>query len=823
MRKLFALFLLLTAPLAVSAQSIVEGAITDRSGKWLPDVDVYIANDSTKTDAKGRFSLLTQASGEQTVFISSPNYYRDSISITIEPRKVYTLKVQLIASTTDLDEVEVSSRDRMENTTNVDVKDIEAFVGPMGGVEGILRTMAGVSSRNEMSSQYSVRGGNFDENLVYVNGIEVYRPFLVRNGQQEGLSFINTDMVQSVDFSAGGFDARYGDRMASVLDIRYRRPTEFGLRMQAGFLGGSVTMEDVSKNKRFDYLVSARYRQNNLLLGSMDTEADFRPRFTDVQASLNYNITDEITLSYLGNISRNVYEVIPTSRETSFGSFQQALRLNVFFDGKEDYDFITNFHALSAEWKPQKNLRVQLSSSIYQSIEQEYFDVIGAYRLSELDNDLGSDNFGEVDFLRGTGGFHNFARNRLDAVVANIDLNTTYVTEKSTWRAGIKWQYEDIRDRYKEWEYIDSTGYSLPHQPETNIIRGDDNDIVVVEQPIEGVNMFESFDARGSVFSHRVMGFVENHRKWKWAGREFSLSAGIRANHWSLNGQTVVSPRSTLKVKPFKNSDQIVRLSAGYYHQPAFYREMRNLQGDINRDIRAQQAIHFVVGHDHVVEMWKRDFRIVTELYYKDLQNLVTYQMENVRLRYSAQNDASGYATGIDFRIHGEFVKGVTSWFSLSVMTIREQFDDFPELGYLPRPTDQLVNTSIFFQDNFPGDDSWKVSVTAMYGTGQPFQPPRAAPSENIFRISDYRRVDIGIIKVLKEKGKTAKWEFFNNFKAAHIGLDVFNLLGIRNTISYLWIREINSGSPDASSSRQYAVPNFLTNRLINLRINVEL
>lgn len=823
MRLLFITFTLLAIAPLTYAQSIVEGTVKTRDGRFIVDATIRVGQDSTSTDNKGAYSLLTQNSGQQNVIISHPDYYTDSVDIFIESRKVYTLRVQMIRSTEELQQVDVTSRDRMDNTTTVDVKDIEAFAGPLGGVEGILRTMAGVSSRNELSSQYSVRGGNFDENLVYVNGIEVYRPFLVRNGQQEGLSFINTDMIQSVDFSAGGFDARYGDRMSSVLDIQYRRPTEFGLRMQAGLLGGSVTLEDVSKNKRFDYLVSVRYRQNDLLLGSMDTEADFRPRFTDVQASLNYDITDELTLSYLGNVSRNVYEVIPSTRETSFGSFQQALRLNVFFDGKEDYDFITNFHALSLKWNPQKNWRVQLSSSVYQSIEQEYFDVIGAYRLSELDNDLGSDNFGEVDFLRGTGGFHNFARNRLDALVANLDLNTSYVTKKSTWSAGIKWQYEDIRDRYKEWEYIDSTGFSLPHQPEINITRGDDNDIILVNTPIQGVNLFESFDARGHVFSHRVMGFVENQRKWNMLNREFSLSAGIRVHHWSLNGQTVVSPRTTLKVKPFKSSEQILRLSFGYYHQPAFYREMRNLEGDINRDLRAQQAIHYVLGHDHVIEMWGRDFRLVTELYYKDLQNLVTYQMENVRLRYSAENDASGYATGVDFRIHGEFVKGVTSWFSLSMMTIREKFDEFPELGYLPRPTDQFLNTSIFFQDNFPGDDSWKVSVTAMYGTGQPFQPPRAEPSENIFRISHYRRVDLGIIKVLKEPGKTAKWSFLNKFKGATVGFDVFNLLGIRNTISYLWIREINSGSPDASTARQYAVPNFLTNRLINLRIDVQL
>ncbi len=821
MSRLPLVIFLTFASLRISAQSIIEGSVKNRQGKPLVGALIKIDSDSTRANNKGNFSLLTQRSGSQQIIFFHENFYGDTLEVFLEARKVYSLKVQLTPSSTDLQAVDVTARDRFENQTAIDIKSIEAFVGPTGGVEGILRTFAGVSSRNELSSQYSVRGGNFDENLVYVNGIEVYRPFLVRNGQQEGLSFINTDMIQSVDFSAGGFDARYGDRMSSVLDIRYRRPTEFGLRMQAGLLGGAVTVED-AKGK-LDYMLSIRYRQNAMLLGAMDTEADFQPQFTDIQASVNYQLTDEITLSYLSNVSRNRYQVIPTSRETSFGSFQQALRLNVFFDGREDYDFITNFHAVSAEWRPLKNLRNTISASVYQSLEQEHFDVIGAYRLSELDNDLGSDNFGEIDFLRGTGGFHNFARNQLDALVANIDLKSTLVVKNSTWNAGIKWQYEDIRDRYKEWEYIDSTGYSVPHRPEWDFERGDSNRVRLVTQPIEGLNLFESFDSRASVFSHRVMGFIENQRRWEFNERSFSYSIGVRAHHWSLNGQTVISPRGTIKAKPFRNSDMIFRFSAGYYHQPAFYREMRDIGGAVNRNIRAQQSVHFVLGHDHMIEMWGRDFRLVTELYYKDLQHLVSYQMDNVRLRYSAQNDASGYATGIDFRIHGQFVKGVESWFSLSVMTIREKFDAFPELGYLPRPTDQLVNASIFFQDHLPGDDSWKVSVTTMFGTGQPFQPPRALPSENIFRISNYRRVDIGISKELKRPNKEASWAFLNTFKSATIGLDVFNLLGIRNSISYLWIREVNSSNPDASTARQYAVPNFLTNRLLNLRVQIQL
>ncbi|TVQ77709.1 MAG: TonB-dependent receptor [Flavobacteriales bacterium] len=591
------IFLTFTS-LSLSAQSIIEGSVKSNQGKPLVGALIRIDSDSTRADNKGNFSLLTQRSGSQQIIFSHENFYGDTLEVFLEARKVYSLKVQLTPSSTDLQAVDVTARDRFENQTAIDIKSIEAFVGPTGGVEGILRTFAGVSSRNELSSQYSVRGGNFDENLVYVNGIEVYRPFLVRNGQQEGLSFINTDMIQSVDFSAGGFDARYGDRMSSVLDIRYRRPTEFGLRMQAGLLGGAVTVED-AKGK-LDYMLSIRYRQNAMLLGAMDTEADFQPQFTDIQASVNYQLTDEITLSYLSNVSRNRYQVIPTSRETSFGSFQQALRLNVFFDGREDYDFITNFHAVSAEWRPLKNLRNTISASVYQSLEQEHFDVIGAYRLSELDNDLGSDNFGEIDFLRGTGGFHNFARNQLDALVANIDLKSTLVVKNSTWNAGIKWQYEDIRDRYKEWEYIDSTGYSVPHRPEWGFRRRRDR-VIRVTQPIEGLNLFESFDSRASVFSHRVMGFIENQRRWEINDRSFSYSIGVRAHHWSLNGQTVISPRGTIKAKPFRNSDMIFRFSAGYYHQPAFYREMRDIGGAVNRNIAIRALRTWSRSHDRNV------------------------------------------------------------------------------------------------------------------------------------------------------------------------------------------------------------------------------
>lgn len=809
---------------SLAQNSVITGTVVSSDGLPLHMVEIYCRGYQIYTDEHGKYSLELPAVKNSWVYFYLLGYRKDSLRVDLQSNKVYNFRTVLRPLTEELGEVEVvEEKSRITNTTVIDVKALDMLAGPVTGVEGLIRLLPGVTSRNEMSSQYNVRGGNFDENLVYVNGIEVYRPFLVRNGQQEGLSFINPDMVGNIEFSAGGFDARYGDRMSSVLDITYRKPEKFGLRSEASFMGGSLTVDAIGLKNRFTALSSIRYRTNELLLGSLDTDADFRPRFTDAQVYLTYSLTDKLEISYLGNYSRNIYKVIPSVRTTNFGTIQQSLRLTVFFDGMENYDFTTRFSALAADLRPSKKITLRWAVSAFQTTEQEYFDIAGAYRLAELDNNLGSDQFGDIRFIRGVGGFQNYARNLLDAIVINAQHTGTFVTSRGTWGWGLRWQTEDIIDRYKEWETIDSAGYNLPHF-RRHIFRTDTLGNVFVDtvEPT-GLFLFESFDSRASVVSQRWMGYGEYSGSHKIGGGELYYTAGLRLHYWTLNQQLLFIPRTTLKFKPTGPKNIIYRLSLGAYHQPAFYREMRDLRGNVNTSLRAQESYHLVTGIDQVVTIWDRPFRIVTEYYFKYLRNLVTYELENVRLRYSALNDADGFATGLDFRINGQFVKGIESWFSASLMTVRERLRDQPELGYLTRPTDQLFNTSIYFQDYLPKDPSWRVGLTLSFGTGIPFNPPQFPRSTQTFRIPPYRRIDVAFYKVLKEEGKPARYKALNTLKAAWIGAEVFNLLAIRNTISYLWIKDINAANPDISTGRQFGVPNYLTNRLINLKAVVRI
>lgn len=792
----------------------IFGKVTDSDGMAVDGVKVTVGDFYTLTREDGSYELEITPGQKLIAYFTNFGYKPDTIhfSIAREQRKELNMQIELLPNfLQDIDVLDTKAR--FDNQVSIDKKSVEVFVGPGSDVEGIIKTLPGVSSYNELSSQYSVRGGNFDENLVYVNGIQIYRPFLVRNGQQEGLSFINSAMVSDIDFSAGGFEARYGDKMSSVLDIIYRQPEDFGVRMEASLLGGSLTLEDRLLNDRLSAIVSGRYRTNQLLLGSLDTEADFRPRFSDIQAYLTYYLTDEWEISFLGNYSRNIYEVIPSVRTTDFGTFQEALRLNVFFDGKEDYDFTTRFGALSSTYRPSRNLELRFTTSAYQSTEQEHFDVIGAYRLGELNTNLGSDDFGEIAFIRGTGGFHNYARNDLDAIVANIAHDGLYDKDEVSWRWGVKLQYEDIIDRYKEWELIDSAGYNVPHNGglEYFLDTTRPNGLIAVRGNPDSIKLFESFDSRAAINSVRLTAYIERSqliRKWD---NDFYLNLGLRTHYWTFNNQNVLSPRASFSWRPKWEADMVFRLASGLYYQPPFYREMRDLEGGINEDIKAQQSIHFVLGNDYQLTIWNRPFKMVTELYYKSFDNLIPYDLDNVRIRYRAVNSATGFATGLDYRINGEFVKGVDSWASLSLMTIQEDIEN-DGAGYLPRPTDQRFNFKVFFQDYLPSDPTFRVSLTGVYGTGLPFGPPQATPEERQFRLPPYRRVDIGFSKVLKAEGKDYNWKFLNNFRSLWVGLEVFNLLQTTNTISYLWVKDI-------STANDYAVPNYLTGRLLNIKL----
>lgn len=805
----------------------IKGTVTDDQGKPVEGVQVSVGSFYTLTDELGNYKLDIY-DGDRLIagFVSYP-YMPDTVRFSINKGqvKVINKKIKLLPNMLESVEVE-DKKARFENTVQIDKRAIENYSGAGSAVEGIIKSLPGVASNSELTSQYSVRGGSFDENQIYINGIEVYRSFLVSNGQQEGLSILNPAMVENVDFSAGGFEARYGDKMSSVLDITYKRPKDFGLALEASLLGGSLTYQDRLMDKRLSVLVGARYRTNQLLLGSLDTEADFRPRFTDIQSYLTYALTDEWEISFLGNYSRNLYQVVPTTRTTDFGTFQEALRLTVFFDGQENYDFTTRFGAFSAINRPKPNLELKYTVSAFQTTEQEYFDIIGAYRLGELDNNLGSDDFGEISFVRGIGGFQNYARNNLDMIVANAAHDGLYDNGDVSWRWGLKYQYEDIVDRYKEWERIDSAGYSIPHTPSYGLDSLVDTQFDTIDGrlvPIGGIyyatldtsaqnlDLFESYNSSAVVQSARISAYIECSSLFNKWGSDFFLNLGLRAQYWSFNNQTVVSPRVSFSWKPDWEKDMVWRLATGLYYQPAFYREMRDLEGGINEDIVAQRSIHFVLGNDYQLKLWDRQFKMVTEVYYKDYDHLIPYDLDNVRIRYRAENNSQGYAAGIDYRINGEFVNGVDSWFSVSLLKVEEDIDD-DGAGYVPRPTDQRFSVKVFFQDYLPRDPTFRVSLTGSYATGLPFGPPQAAPEDKTFRIPAYRRVDIGFSKVLKLEGKTYKSKMLNQFQTLYVTLEVFNLLATNNTISYLWIKDI-------STAREYAVPNFLTGRLLNLKL----
>jgi hypothetical protein len=816
--------LLLLTTQGLKAQSIF-GVITDANGMGVDGVKVTQGSFYTLTNKDGSYNLDVQKGKNLLIYFTNFGYLPDTTYISIAKKQKIEINRSIILMENVLGDIDIVDRKaRFDNQVHVGTKAIEAFVGPNSGVEGIIKTLPGVSSYSELSSQYSVRGGNFDENLVYVNGIEVYRPFLVRNGQQEGMSFINSAMVSNVSFSAGGFEARYGDKMSSVLDITYRKPKDFAMTLEGSFLGGNLVYENTHFKKRLSTLIGARYRTNQLLVGSLDTEADFVPQFTDIQAYLSYDLNDEWELNFLGNYSRNLYQVIPQSRTTDFGTIQESLRLNVFFDGKEDYDFTTRFAAIGAKYRPSKNLQLRFQTSVFQTTEQEYFDVIGAYRLGELNTNLGSDNFGDITFTRSIGSFQNYARNYLDAIVANISHSGIYDEGAVTWRWGAKVQVEDIIDRYKEWERIDSAGFNVPNNSgfsyDSLIVtavdaNGDPRGGVVYSsvRDEDSLKLFESFASKVNVNSFRFTAYGERSQIFDLKERgDLFLNLGIRTHYWTFNQQNVISPRVSLSWKPsWEKRDMVFRFSSGFYYQPPFYREMRNLDGGLNEDIRAQQSIHFVLGNDYQLRIWNRPFKMVTEVYYKYMNNLIPYDLDNVRLRYRAENSATGFATGIDYRINGEFVKGIDSWASLSFMTIQEDIED-DGAGFLPRPTDQRFNFKIFFQDYLPNDPTFRVSLTLAYGTGLPFGPPQATAEERVFRLPAYRRVDIGFSKVLKSAGKTYKSKYLNSFESLWIGLEVFNLLDITNTVSYLWVKDI-------STARDYAVPNYLTPRLLNVKM----
>mgnify|MGYP001039973604 FL=1 len=805
------------------AVAYLSGKVTDAEKQpvSLAFVKIQGTSFSTNTDEDGVYSVKVPANQVVTIYITNAG---EVIKKQIGPYSVggNFYKNFRFSTSFSLSEV-VYSIDKLRSRPIISIKPkkIERFATP-GGIERLLTYIGpGVNTAGgDQGSAYSVRGGNFDENLVYVNGIEVYRPFLVRGGQQEGLSVINGDLVEDINFSAGGFQAKYGDKLSSVLDITYRQPDSFRATYQASFLGANIHLEDKIGN-RFSYLFGARYRSNQYLLGSLDVQGDYQPRFYDVQALVEYRITQDLSVSYLTTLAQNRYLVAPESRQTSFGGINNALSLYVGFGGQELMEYTTWMNGLNLEYKPSDVLNLSLNTSSYTTSEREHFTVEGAYRLSELDNNLGSEDFAQEKALLGIGYFIDHARNDLQAQVYAANHKGRYLRKKSNIEWGVGYTNERIVDKLKEWRYNDSSEYNI-----TTRATGSDNEIILDEY----------LKADISLSSYRVNGYIQNSQL---LNRETNLKAtyGIRSNYWSYNGENVISPRLQLAWEPnkryndslpyttsdknydrdsLKKRNWLLRFATGYYYQPPFYRELRGIDGVLNPNLKAQRSIHFVAGGDMNFKAWGRPFKFMSEVYYKQQDRMVPYVIDNVRIRYLAENSSQGYATGIDARVNGEFIEGIESWFNMSVMQTKERIyftdaDGQEQLSdWLRRPTDQRVNFSILFQDELPSNPSYKMNLSLIYGTKMPFFFDAANRQQPGFNIPAYRRVDIGFSKVLIEEGAAKRPNWLKNTESLWVSLEVFNLLEVNNTISYMLIKDF--------SNTVYGVPNYLTGRRINLR-----
>ncbi len=815
----------LIGTLSAQNKATVFGQLKSEDEQGIPFANVAVlgTNIGGSTDSLGNYSLQVPSNVKVKIAFSHINYDGQTFELTLnsgeqrELVRILKLKENLLTTATVRDDA-----NRMNTMQRVDPKIAVVIPSPGGGIEAVLKTFPGVSSNNELSSQYNVRGGNYDENLVYVNDVEIYRPFLVRSGQQEGLSFVNPDLVGSLNFSAGGFEAKYGDKMSSVLDVKYKRPRKFAATVSGSLLGGAAHVEGSSKDYRFSFLAGVRYRTNQYILGSLDTDGAYRPRFIDAQGLLNFDINDKWSVSFLGNYAQNRYQFIPENRETDFGTISDALRFTVYFDGQEVNTFETMLGALTTEYRPSPSMKLKLIASAFRSNETETFDVQGQYFLGQLENNFGSDNLGEVAFNRGIGTFLDHARNYLTANVVSVRHLGKWFDGYRILDWGWKYQYEDINDRLSEWSMIDSSGFAIPLNSDQLTL----NEVLKTE-----INLR----------SHRTSGFIQN--TWMFSDTsKHRLTAGVRFHYWDVNKQFIATPRANYSFDPqWEKTDMIFRVSGGMYYQPPFYRELRDLNGELNKNVRAQQSYHAVVGMDWNFKAWTRPFKLVAEVYYKYLNDLVTYEIDNVRIRYYANNNSRGYATGLDLKVNGEFVKGIESWASMSVMTVQEDIigdfyydyynaageeirygitqDQTPtdsvrrEPGFIPRPTDQRVNFSLYFQDYVPKLPQLKMHLNLVFGTGMPFGPPDYVRYRDTLRIPPYRRVDIGFSYLLlgEKKKFVGPKNPLKYVQSIWISFEVFNLLGTNNTLSYLWISDI--------TNRQYAVPNYLTARRINAKI----
>lgn len=784
-RYLILLALAFSASAVCAQQAVVEGTVYGQDRMALPGAAVQEISTSrtTVTDSLGQYRLQVPAGDSIRIIFSYLGYKPLSYKIYLSAGETRRLQPVLEPTEQLLREVEVKEN-RQEvyrdqpGMSRLEPKEIQHMPSPFNDISATLSTLAGVRQNNELSSSYAVRGGNFDENLVYVNEIPVYRPFLIRAGQQEGLGFVNPAMVQSLAFSSGGWQAKWGDKLSSVLAIEYKKPDTTAFMITAGLLGGAAQAEGTSKNKRLSYLAGFRHKSAQYLLNTLETKGEYLPAFSDFQSFITYKLSSKSELNLLTSYARNRYLTEPQLRETTFGTQEQAFKLTVGFEGQEllSYDMYQNALKLSTRYN--KNFKSSWIASYLHTVEREYADVEGGYLLCELNVDSNSPEFNQCLNNPGIATDYLNIRNLLKASILNIQTRNEWkFAQGQLMEFGLQLGFENINDRLREWGFSDSA------------------DFVTIDSGRLITNDIE-------VENQRMEGYVQNTSNLG-AGRH-TLHYGVRIHYLSMNRQWLLSPRLQYAYRPDWLSDVVFTSAIGIYHQPPLYREFRSFTGEIRPGVLAQSSMHITAGADLNFRMWGRVFNFVTEVYYKDLWNVNAYDVDNVRIRYFADNNTKAYATGADFRLSGEFISGAESWFSLGLLKTEEDVAGDGN-GYISRPSDQRLNLGIFFQDHFINDPSYRVYLKLLYGTGLPFGPPGDIQYRNSFSGRSYRRVDVGFSKVLTPR----LWRI----KSLWAGLEVLNLLGNYNVISYNWVSDYNN--------LQYAVPNSLSNRFVNLKLVV--
>lgn len=783
--RVFAVLTMLLVGISAMAQSFsLKGRVVDEENNALELATVSCLEQAkvTMTNLKGEFNLTLQSADSVVVKFSMVGYKTKTRTFR-RPRGQQTLMV-VLHGLDNLQEVVITERRRQTGgMEQIDIKDIKSVPSVTGNaIEELIQQQAGVSTHNELSSQYNVRGGSFDENSVYINNVEVYRPLLIRSGQQEGLSIINADMVQSVGFSTGGFSAKYGDKMSSALDITYRKPQRLEASAMASLLGASAYVG--FGNKKFSMSHGLRYKTNKYLLGSLETTGEYKPNFLDYQTYITYKPNARWTLTLLGNISDNHYEFKPKDRETSFGTMEDVKTFKVYFDGQEKDVFRTYFGTASIARHFGDSTTVTLLASAFHTKEQEAYDIQGQYWLDDTQT---SQNLG-------VGTYMEHARNYLTANVKSVKLMAERKFSRHHLEAGLTFKWERIEERSREYEMRDSSGYSVPHT-------GNRLDLIYT---LSSVNNLKS---------HRLEGYVQDTYRWNSGETFFTLNYGVRFANWSFNRETIVSPRASLAIVPAFNQDITMRFATGMYYQSPFYKELRDTTtvggitvATLNNKIKSQRSIQVLAAFDYRFKMGDRPYKFSAEAYYKALSNLIPYNVQNVKVTYYGQNMASGYALGLDLKLYGEFVPGTDSWVSFSLMRTQQKLNQH----WIPMPTDQRYAINLHFTDYFPGTERWKMTLRLAYADGLPFGAPHRGLDKQSFRAPAYKRADIGMSFLAYDNKQSNRF----NLKKVWVGIDCLNLFGISNVNSYYWVTDV--------SNSQWAVPNYLTGRQINGKVIVE-